>query len=396
MTNSLGISETYLRFFVNNIDQRYNIIIGGRRSAKSFSTYKWLRFLASGKPVKILVVCATYPALTLTMNDFERATGLTVQGSLLYGYSCQMANGSIFQFRAFDTSTKAQGTSCDYLFCEEFLNIDESVIRTLSMSVTRSIYLVANPTKKNKLIDDYTKDDKSNYLKTTYLDNPYLTKEQVKEFEDIKARSLAPNATTYDKWCAKVYVDGEFGDLAGRVFEKLESCTYADYWNIPSEEVLICDLAFGGDDFNAVCGFKKYNSRLYIHTYAYEKGSINPKDFAWLLVRCGFNSSTVVYSDYGGIGRQILDNVITAGNGEWTEPELCNGFCINNVIKGNVLQSLTSLMALDGIVIDDSDIRTTQEFENAEFDSNNNLKGKNDHSIACARYAINYFHFTGQ
>ena len=54
-----------------------------------------------------------------------------------------------------------------------------------------------------------------------------------------------------------------------------------------------------------------------------------------------------------------------------------------------------SLMALDGIVIDDSDANTRMEFENATLDEQQRLKGENDHTIACARYAINYFHAVG-
>lgn len=395
--NSLGIGDRYLRFFVENIDSRYVISIGGRRSGKSFATAKWLRFLASGKPIKIMVIAATFPALQLVIEDFQNATGLVVNGSLIYGYSCQLPNGSLFQFRAFDNPTKVQGTTANIVWCEEFLNIPESVIRVITMSVSGQIYFTANPTRKSKLLDDYVNKDGSNYLKTTYKDNPYLTEAQVKEFDDIKLRSQQPNATLYDIYCAKVYCDGEFGDLVGRCFEKLEYCTYDDYLEIPTQEQIFMDLAFGGADRTAICSFKLYNKKLYVHTYMYKQGTINAKDLAWDLVDCGFNCYTPIFADYGSVGRQILDCLITASqNGEyWTEPELKMGFSISNVIKGRVLESIMSLMALDGIVIDDSNYNTREEFENAQLDENQKIKGENDHTIACARYAINYFHAVG-
>lgn len=395
--NSLGIGERYLRFFVENIDSRYVISIGGRRSGKSFATAKWLRFLASGKPIKIMVIAATFPALQLVIEDFQNATGLVVSGSLIYGYSCQMGNGSLFQFRAFDNPTKGQGTTADIVWFEEFLNIPEDVIRVITMSVSGQIYFTANPTRKSKLLDDYTNKDGSNYLKTTYKDNPYLTEAQVKEFDDIKFRSQQPNATLYDIYCAKVYCDGEFGDLVGRCFEKLEYCTYTDYLEIPTQEQIFMDLAFGGADKTSICGFKLYKKKLYIHTYMYKTGTINAKDLAWDLVDCGFNCYTPIFADYGGVGRQILDSLITAQQNDevWTETELKMGFSISNVIKGRVLESLMALMALDGIVIDDSNYNTREEFENAQLDENQKIKGENDHTIACARYAINYFHAVG-
>ena len=389
----LGIGKTYLRHFVNNIDSRYVICIGGRRSGKSFANFKWLHFLLSGKPMKAMVIAATFPAVQLAIEDFQRATGLTVQGSLLYGYSCIMNNGSIIQFRAFDKPEKVQGTTADILYFEEFLNIPEEVIRVATMSCTGQMYFCANPTRKTKLLSEIA--DEKNYLKTTYKDNPYLTPAQVSEFDDIKARSQKPNATLYDIYCARVYCDGEFGDLVGRAFEKLEYNTYADYMAIPAPEVIVMDLAFGGADKTAICGFKLYMNKLYIHTYSYKQGTINAKELAYDLLGCGFNSYTTIFGDYGGVGRQIMDTLITADNGKWMEPELCGGFQICNVIKGGIMESVMALMALDAIVIDDSSYDTREEFESEEIDANHKLTKDNDHAIACARYAINYFHAIG-
>lgn len=346
----------------------------------------------------MLVIAATFPALQLTIEDFQNATGLTVSGSLIYGYSCRMANGSVFQFRAFDQPQKAQGTTADLVWFEEFLNINEDVIRVASMSCTGQLFFTANPTTKKRIVDDYTNADGSNYLRTTYKDNPYLTAEQRKEFDDIKLRAEQPNATLYDIYCAKVYCDGEFGDLVGRVFERLEYCSYSDFLNIPTEEHIVIDLAFGGSDKTSICGFRLYQNKLYIHTYSYKEGTLNAKELAWDLVGLGFNSYTPIYADYGGVGRQILDCLIGANqNGEyWNENELRGGFTIYNVLKGNVMESLMSLMALDAIVIDDSSVHTREEFEGATLNEKQQLQGGNDHAIACARYAINYFHAVGK
>lgn len=392
---TIGIGQRYMEFFVRNINSRYVICIGGRRSGKSWSCMRWLKLLLSGKPKKLIVLASTFPALQLAMNDWQKSTGLTVSGSILYGYSCQMANGSVVQFRNWDDPTKAQGSEADYLYCEEYLSINEEVIRVATMSVREQIYMAANPTRKSRLLDDYVDKDGHNYLKTTYKDNPFLTPEQVKEFDDIKSRSLRPNATIYDIWMAKVYCDGEFGDLVGRVFEKLEYVTYNDYLDVPAREVMFMDLAFGGTDKTCLIGAKLHQNKLYIHTYMYKQGTISSKELAWDLVDVGVNAWTPVYSDYGGVGRQIMDHLITAANGEWTEPELCNGFQIGNVIKGRIMESLMALMALDGIVLDDSSDFTREEFETAMLDEHQTLKGDKDHAIACARYAINYFHAVG-
>lgn len=391
----LGISKVYLRHFVKNIDSRYVICIGGRRSGKSFATLKFLHFLLSGKPKKLMIIAATFPAIQLVIEDFQNATGLIVQGSLLYGYSCLMANGSLIQFRAFDRAEKVQGTTADYLYFEEFLNIPEEVIRTAMMSCKGQMYFCANPTKKVKLLDDIINEDKSNYLKTTYLDNPYLTEAQRVEFDNIKLRSLQPNATKYDIFQAKVYCDGEFGDLVGKAFDNIEYTDFKTFTDVPTQEIIVTDLAFGGTDKTAICGFKLYNSKMYIHTYKYKQGTLNPKELAMDLIDCGFNCYTPIYADYGGVGRQILDTIITADGGRWSEEELMRGFSIYNVTKSGIMESLMSLMALDAIVVDDSNEDVRLEFEQTTLDVNHNIKNKNDHAVACARYAINLFHKMG-
>lgn len=392
----LGIGKKYLKHFVKNIDSRYVICIGGRRSGKSFSTLKFLRFLLSGQAKQLLVIAANFPALQLVMDDWANATNLTVQGSLLYGYCCTLSNGSIIKFRAFDKPEKCQGTTADYIFIEEFLNVPDEIIKTVSMSCKEQIYLCANPTRKTPLLDSLIKEDKSNYLKTTYLDNPYLPEAQRKEFDEIKRRSKLPNASKYDIWQAKVYCDGEFGDLVGKAFDNIEYNTYKDYLNIPSEELIITDLAFGGEDKTAICGFKLHQSKLYVHTYKYKQGSLNPKELAMDFVDCGFNSSTPIYADYGGVGRQILDKIILADNGTWEEDELRRGFSIYNVIKSGIKESLMALMALDAIVVDDSCEDVRMEFQDTTLDVNGAIKNKNDHAVATARYAITLFHRMGK
>ena len=65
----------------------------------------------------------------------------------------------------------------------------------------------------------------------------------------------------------------------------------------------------------------------------YKVGTINAKELACDLIECGMNAYTVIYGDYGGVGRQIMDKLITADNGQWYEEELRNGFQIYNVVN---------------------------------------------------------------
>lgn len=392
--SSIGIGENYLKFFIDNIDSRHVICIGGRRSGKSYAIMRFLRFLISGKPKQAMIVAATFPALQLVMDDWTRATGLAVQGSILYGYSCQLKNGSVVQFRNFPEPQRAQGSHADIIFIDEVLNCDENTIRVLTMSCTGQIYMAANPTRKSRLIDDYTLPDGSNLLRTTYRDNPYLTPEQVQEFVDIEERASRPDATLYDIYMAKVYCRGEFADLVGRCFEKLDYNTYADWLDIPVEECITADLGFGGADETVILGTKMYKNRLYIHTYWRGKGTLDAYNFAVTLYECGFNEFTPIQMDWGGIGRHIIDTLISADNGRWEDYRVKNGFSICNVAKRPVLEGIMGMMALDAIVIDDSSQKTREEFENAQLTEDRHLKGS-DHAIDAARYAYTWLKLSG-
>lgn len=395
MGNTLGISRKYLRFFVNNIDSRHIVVQGGRRSAKSFSVYKWVRFLASGKPKRVLVVTATYPALQLAIDDFQRATGLIVSGNTLLGFSCRMGNGSVWQFRAFDNYTKAQGTTADICIVEEALNIDSEIIATLMMSVTEKVFFVYNPTK-NSYIDRYILPDKSNHIITTYLDNPYLTESQIQEFEDMKRRAQSPTASIIDQYQWRVYGLGDFSTLGGKVFPVVYTCTDEDYRTIDAKECFCIDFGFQESrDQTAMAGVKIYNNCLYAKEYIYDNVDCQKDiNLARRLRDLGINEYTPLLCDYGGNGRARIHNLVTACDGEWTEEGVRNGFYCFNVNKGSsILEGLKKMTNMDKIIVTEGSVNLRDELARYELKPDGKPVEKYaDHLIACCRYGVQSYH----
>ena len=304
MSTTLGISKIYLRHFVNNHKSRWVVLQGSRRSGKSFAVLRWLWFLASGEPKIVGVVCASFPALQNCISDFQRATGLQVTGSAVFGYSCQLTNGSKFLFRSYDEKTKAQGTTFNIVYFEEVLNIPEEIVRVISMSVTDQIFAAYNPTKSS-FLDAYILPDKSNYLKTTYRDNPYLTPEQVQEFEDIKKRALSPTASLFDIYAAKVYCEGDFASMSGRVFKLIYTCTDEEYKNIPAPELYSLDFGFTENeqsDATAMVGCKIHDNCVYYKEYIYSTQLASNKALALRMADLGLDVYSPIVADYGGMG----------------------------------------------------------------------------------------------
>lgn len=149
MGNSLGIDKSYARFFVSTHNDRYVILVGGRRSGKTWNTLKWLWLLGSAKPITIMVAAASNSQLLATIQDFQDCLGFQVTGSLLYGHHYQLSNGTLFQFKSFDEYTKCVGQKADILFLNEAINLDEKSFTTLVQGITTQVFLNYNPTSKN-------------------------------------------------------------------------------------------------------------------------------------------------------------------------------------------------------------------------------------------------------
>lgn len=394
MSNILGISKKYLRFFVENNHSRHVVVQGGRRSSKSFSVYKWVRFLASGQPKTVLVVTATFPALQLAINDFQRACNMQVSGNAIYGYSSQMSNGSVFMFRAFDSFEKAQGTTANILICEEALNISEDIISTLLMSVTDQVFFVFNPTRQS-YIDKYILPDKSNYIITTFRDNEFLTESQIGEFEDMRKRAMLPTASILDVYQWKVYGEGDFSSMAGRVFKLIYTCTDEEYKAIPASELYGLDFGFTESeqsDATALVGCKIYNGKVYYKEYIYSTELANNKALAFRMAELGLDVYSPIVADYAGMGASRIRCLVSADNCQWTEPEIKNGFSIQNAQKGKIIDGLQRMNQYEIHVTEDStDLR--KELDAYELTKDGKPKsGCADHAIDAARYATNSYY----
>lgn len=390
MKTKLGIGKKYAKFFVNNIDSRHLIIQGSRRSAKSFSVYKWLYFLSMGKERETnLVVCASYPSLQNAIQDFQRACDATVENNQILGYHYRLPNGSIFQFKSFDDYTKAQGTSCTRLFIEEALNVKEDIITTLSMSCTKQIYFAYNPTKKS-FLDKYIDKDKKNYLHTTYNDNPYLTPEQVAEFESIRDRALKPTATVLDRYAYKVYVLGEFSSMAGKVFMEIWNCTDDEYADIKAVEGYGLDFGYvDSKDSTCLIGCKIYNNCLYLKEYICSQNLSKDYDLAWALVDVGITPYDYIFGDWAGMGKTRMTALVTANNGEWSESPINKGFNIVNAAKGNVVEGIQRMQQFDRIYVTESSLNLREEMDRYELNEDGKEVSKHQNCVDAARYAAN-------
>lgn len=336
---------------------------------------------------EILMTAASFPALQLLMQDFTRATGLQVTGSVQYGYSYKMSNGSIFVFKSFDDPTKPQGTGCDWLYIEEALNMDMEIITTLSMSVRRQIIACFNPTRKTGL-ERYVNSDMSNLLITTYKDNDFLPDEQKDEFKKIEERAKKPTASTMDIYAYKVYCLGEYSEMGGKVFTEVHTLPDDEFDRVPAKVLYGLDFGFvESKDMTALVAVKIHNNCLYASEMIYDNQSMcNDRSLAIRMAQLGITVYEQIVGDYGGLGKTRIRTLTTADDGNWSESGIRDGFTIGNTVKPKVVDSLTTLTNFDRIYVTESSINLRNEMDKYEITNAGTAKGS-DHAIDAMRYA---------
>lgn len=393
---ALGISKKYLRFFVDNINSRYTILVGGRRSGKTWSTFKWLHLLASGKPKTIMVAAASNSQLLATINDFQECLGFHVQGSILYGMHFVLTNGSMFQFKSFDEYTKCVGQKADILFLNEAINLDEKSFTTLVQGITQQIFLNYNPTQKNTYINKFVNKEQTNLLRTTWKDNDHLTDAMREEFEAIKERAMKPYASPFDIYSYRVFYLGEDAEMGGKVFPLLYTISDDDYDKIDAYELKGLDFGFvESRDFTALAGVKIYNNCLYIKEYIYDNVECQKDvNLAHRMRELGINEFEPIACDMAGLGKTRIRNLITAEDGAWTG-DISSGFYCFNAIKGKILDGLKKMTNFDKIYITESSVNAREEMSSYELDAAGKPVEKYaNHLVDAVRYACNSYEYT--
>jgi len=269
--------------FERNFFSTGKIVInrGGTRAGKTYSICQMLvNWLLTGVIRDNLaletgvasVVRKTLPALKATaLKDFEEILANTGYYNLVkinktdreYKYK-----GRVVEFFSVDNPQKIRGRKRNILYCNEGNELDYKTDFFQLLIRTKNLILIDfNPSDPYIWIKEELEDKRAAERKdtetiiTTYLDNPYLSKEEVAEIESIKDQALR-----------KVYVKGEYGIVEGIIFPDI---TVIDELPKNLNKIAIgLDFGFTNDPTAAlVCGVKGDN--LYIDEVLYSYGLTN-------------------------------------------------------------------------------------------------------------------------
>lgn len=265
---------------------------GGTRSGKTYSALQFLTILVSkcdSAGDVTSVVSETLPHLKKgAIRDFERIIGRSLKSDSRWNASnlvYTFPSGGMLEFFSADSPDKVMGPARKRLFVNECNHISYDTYRQLAVRTTGLILLDYNPAAAFWAMDKVETRESTVCLHSTYLDNPFLTPEQIAEIESNKADA---------NWW-KVYGLGQVGSLEGVVYEfdtvdaMPEPGSMTETWGI--------DFGFTNSITAIVhCLIDTGRKEIWLDERMYRKGMLN-SDIAQFLKSEGVPRTVTVYAD---------------------------------------------------------------------------------------------------
>jgi len=189
--------------------------------------------------------------------------------------------GSVIEFFSVDNNLKVRGPGRDVLFVNECNLIDKDTFRQLLLRTRKAVFIDYNPADEfHWIYDDVLTRNDCYFIKSTYLDNPFLPIEQIKEIERL--REIDENA-----W--RIYGEGERGHSEGIIYTK---------WELYSQKLSghrVYGLDFGFNNPTALVRVTDSDKNLYVEEIIYQSNLTNQDLISLLKKNVGQNEE--IYGD---------------------------------------------------------------------------------------------------
>ncbi|WP_067151033.1 PBSX family phage terminase large subunit [Pseudotamlana agarivorans] len=334
---------------ITKIKARTRIIQGAGGSSKTYSILQYLIILCtkSKTPLTISIVSESFPHLrrgaAKDLIDILIANNLYDEKHHNKTNNSYKLNGCTIEWFGVEDGGKLRGARRDVLFVNEANNINREAFTQLSIRTKQFIFLDYNPSHLS-WIREYIKDDKSNFVKLTYKDNEYLSKNVIQEYKE--AIKKAENGSSYWKNFVAVYVYGEEGQVDGTIYN------YQLIDDIPAD----CKYIGAGLDF----GFNDPNALVKI----YQRG-INDLILDESLYKSGLLNNQIV--NHIKSDSELTQNIIVCDS---ARPEIIAELRNNSIPAKAVKKGAGSI--LDGIsIVQEYNLFVTKRSENLISELNN-------------------------
>ena len=292
------------RPYIKDYSYRYNVFYGGRGSGKTIFVMDKLLIKGLQEKRTILLMRKTtanckfsvWKELKAAVERFQLEKYFTFYESD-YSAVCNL-NGTVFKCTGLDVAEKIKGFSeiSDVLleeateFTPEDFELIDGTVRSIKYKLPLQIYFLFNPVSKANWVYKRFGFDKgivppdTFILKTTYLDNPYLSKDYIQRMENMKR-------TNPTRW--KIEALGDFVSLDKLVFQNyvVEEFNHAD---LNGELIIGMDFGFINDVSTIVASIlDETNGRIYVFKEWGATGKTND-ELAKIITSLGFSKSTII------------------------------------------------------------------------------------------------------
>lgn len=292
------------RPYVEDYSHRYNVYYGGRGSGKTIFVMDKLLLKGLKEKRTILLMRKTtanckfsvWKELKSAVDRFQLTKYFTFYESD-YSAVCKL-NGTVFKCLGLDIAEKIKGFSeiSDVLleeateFTPEDIDLIDGTVRSIKYKLPLQLYFLFNPVSKANYVykrfgfDTGIAPPNTFVLKTTYLDNPYVSEDYIQRMEDMKR-------TNPTRW--KIEALGDFVSLDKLVFSKyiVEEFNHAE---IKGDLIIGMDFGFINDVSTIVASIlDEANGRIYIFKEWGDIGKTND-ELAKIIVSLGFSKSTII------------------------------------------------------------------------------------------------------
>lgn len=224
-------------------DIRGALLEGSSRSGKTIAGVDFCVYIGAriGTGFTINILKETYNSFKTTLyDDFnKRLIAFGVPSPFERSKEVITFNllGNKINFIGADKESKFLGASCDFLWMNEMLDIDNSIFDQSEMRCRRFFWGDYNPkVTEHWVYNKVMKRDDVRWLHSTFKDNPFISDVERNKILSYEPTEYNRKQGTVDEYKWKVYGEGIRAAMEGLIFKKVtwidefpEDCEYETY-----------------------------------------------------------------------------------------------------------------------------------------------------------------------
>jgi phage terminase large subunit len=247
------------------LSKEYRVIAnqGSTRSTKTYSIDQLLALYIPHKEVKsISIVSPSLPHLKRgARRDFlEILENAGIYSDAQFNKTDNIyhyPNGSYVEFFGVDEPGKVRGPGRDILFVNEANLIPFAIYKQLALRTKEIIFIDFNPVDESSWVYDVADQEGNIMIHSTYLNNPFLSKEQTNEIESLR---LA------DENLWNVFGLGLRGKSSELIYTHWKTCK-----ELPGRGERFFGQDFGYNVPSALVDIEIYEGAIYVDEVIYEQ-----------------------------------------------------------------------------------------------------------------------------